>query len=500
MKTRCLLLAVMTVVLLSIGFQTEAAKGQRAVPALGEVLPAEKLREDFRILRSALEQIHPALYLYAPKADFDRLLDETAKSFDQPLSRREFYLRVSPVVERVKCGHTYFDLHQRLLNQMMGEAKPFPLPLFFLNQKACVDFASDDIPVGAEIVSINGQPMAEILPKFMPFIRSDGFNQTMKFRMLTDEFALHHRLVFGAAKEFEIIYIPFGEKKPLKKNLNSITGEEMDKRTSSRHSSRGKLKNYRFRWVNEKTGLLSVNSFDFGLRKKGRQKYRQFLKATFAEIKARPAAKNLIVDVRFNEGGYVGYDALLFTYLAQKPFRDCKTAIAKTLDIPLEKYLDKKEFYKGVEKSIEKSLVKEFKKADDGRFHIIDEKNKIRRPKPNAFKGKIYFLISGWTHSGGAVLCSMALNNDNVTFIGQETGGGHEFYSAGNMAFYTLPNTRCQLEVPMIRYQNALPAKAFPKGSGIRPHHRVMQSQADFIKGRDTVLQFALDLIEKSEK
>ncbi|MFP6903301.1 MAG: hypothetical protein VCB81_06510, partial [Verrucomicrobiia bacterium] len=89
MKTRCLLLAVMTVVLLSIGFQTEAAKGQRAVPALGEVLPAEKLREDFRILRSALEQIHPALYLYAPKADFDRLLDETAKSFDQPLSRRE---------------------------------------------------------------------------------------------------------------------------------------------------------------------------------------------------------------------------------------------------------------------------------------------------------------------------------------------------------------------------------------------------------------------------
>jgi len=484
----------------AVALPAEAAKGRRAVPALGEVLPAEKLREDFRILRSALERIHPALYLYTPKADFDRLLDETAKSFDKPMTRREFYLRVSPVAEKVKCGHTYFDLHQRLLNQLMGEAKLFPLPLFFLGQKAYVDFASDDIPIGAEVVSINGQPMAEILPKFMPFIRSDGFNRTMKFRMLADEFALHHRLVFGEAKEFEIIYLPFGKKQPLKKTLAAITGEEMDKRTSGRHSSRGKLKNYSFRWVDEKTGLLSVNSFDFGRRKKGRQKYRQFLKATFAEIEARPTANNLIVDVRFNEGGYVGYDAMLFSYLAQKPFRDCKTAIAKTLDIPLEKYLDKKEFNKGVEKSIEKSLVKEFKKTDDGRFHIIDEKNKIRQPKPSAFKGQIYFLISGWTHSGGAVLCSMALNNDNVTFIGQETGGGHEFYTAGNMAFYTLPNTHCQLEVPIIRYQNAVPAKAFPKGSGIRPHHQVGQSQADFIKDWDTVLEFALELIKKSEK
>jgi hypothetical protein len=500
MKTRRLLLAVMTVVLLGIGFPTEAAKGRRTVPALGEVLPAEKLREDFRILRSALEQIHPALYLYKPRENLDRLFDETAKSFDRPLTRREFYLRVSPVVEKVKCGHTYFDLHQRLLNQMMGEAMIFPLPIFFLDQKALVDFASDDIPVGTEVVSINGRAMSEILPKMMPFIRSDGFNWTMKFRMLADEFSMHHRLIFGKAKEFEIIYIPIGKMEPLKKTLASITGEELDKRISSRHSSRGKLKNYKFQWVDEKTGLLSVNSFDFGLLKKGRQKYRQFLKTTFAEIKARPAAKNLIVDVRFNEGGYVGYDVLLFTYLAQKPFRDCKTAMAKTLDIPLEKYLDKKEFSKGVEKSIEKSLVKEFKKAGDGRFHIIDEKNKIRQPKPSGFKGNIYFLISGWTHSGGAVLCGMALNNDNVTFIGQETGGGHEFYTAGNMAFYTLPNTRCQLEVPMIRYQNAVPVKAFPKGSGIRPHHRVTQSQADFIKGRDTVMEFALDLIKKSEK
>ena len=127
---------------------------------------------------------------------------------------------------------------------------------------------------------------------------------------------------------------------------------------------------------------------------------------------------------------------------------------------------------------------------------MIDEKNKVHKPKALSFEGSIYILISGWTHSGGSVLCSMALNNDNVVFIGEETGGGHEFYTAGNMVIYTLPNTQCQVEVQMIRYQSNSPENAFPKVSGIRPHHSVTQTHEDFIKGSDTVMQFTLDLIK----
>ena len=97
------------------------------------------------------------------------------------------------------------------------------------------------------------------------------------------------------------------------------------------------------------------------------------------------------------------------------------------------------------------------------------------------------------------MVCSMALNNDNVTFIGQETGGGHEYYTAGNMVLYTLPNTLCQVEVPMILYRNEIPEDSFPKGSGIIPKHQVVQTQKDFISGEDTVMQFALELIRKSK-
>tara|TARA_B100001971_G_scaffold212200_1_gene241679 strand:- start:1470 stop:2942 length:1473 start_codon:yes stop_codon:yes gene_type:complete len=481
-------------------FSGEAAKRKRPVPQLNEVFAPEKLREDFRVVREAMEKAHPGLYLYTPKEKFEGLFEETAKSFTKPLTRREFYLRVAPVVEMAKCGHTYFDLPPRLLNHLNREAKLFPLPVFFLNQKAYVDLEGGTIPLGAEVVAINGRPMAEIIAQFLPYIRSDGFNQTMKHRMLADGFALHHRLAYEVSNEYKIKYISFGKKETLTAKLTAIPGAKLQKHLVGRHSAKGKFKNFQFRWIEKEIGLLTVNSFDFGLKKKGRQKYRGFLKETFNEINSRTGVKDLIVDLRFNEGGYVGHDAVLFSYLAQVPFRENKSAVAKVVDIPLEKYQDKKEFFKGVEKSIEKSLVKEFKQAPDGFFHLIDEKNKVNQPKKRGFKGNIYILISGWTHSGGTVVCSLALNNDNITFIGQETGGGHEYYTAGNMVLYTLPNTQCQIEVPMILYRNGIPEKAFPKGSGVLPKHRVTQTQTDFISGKDTVMQFALDLIHQSKK
>tara|TARA_Y100001960_G_scaffold282422_1_gene316742 strand:+ start:60 stop:377 length:318 start_codon:yes stop_codon:yes gene_type:complete len=104
------------------------------------------------------------------------------------------------------------------------------------------------------------------------------------------------------------------------------------------------------------------------------------------------------------------------------------------------------------------------------------------------------------THSGGAVLCSLLLNNENVTFIGQETGGGHAAFSAGNMVLYDLPNTNCQLEIPLIRYENDLRGREFPKGSGIRPDHKIVQSPKDLIGNVDTVMEFALGMARSSLK
>ena len=476
-----------------------AFAAKRPAPALDEKFTPVQLREDFRVLRSALEKLHPGLHLHTPKAELKQLFDDTVASFKEPATRLEFYLRVAPVVEKVKCGHTYFDLPRRTLKKLSTDAQSFPLPLIFLDRKALMDLPDGAVPLGAEITAIDGHPMPEIIKKMLPYIRSDGLNETMKYRMLGDEFELHHRLVFGEKKEFSVEYIVHGarEKKTIK--LSSVDGRELGKIMARCHSIKGRMKNFAFQKINATTALLSVNSFDFGMKKKGRKRYREFLKKTFSGLKAEPEIKHLIVDVRLNEGGFVGYDTQLFAYLAQKPFRDAKSATTLTLDIPLEQYLDKREFFRGVERSVEKSLVKEFERDPGGGYRMSDELNRLNQPKGMAFGGKLWFLISGWTHSGGATLGSFAVNNDNVTFIGEETGGNRFAYTAGNMVLYSLPHTQCQLEVPMILYRNDTPQGDFPRSRGIQPKHQVIQTQADFIKGRDTVLEFTRDLINRTK-
>ena len=66
------------------------------------------------------------------------------------------------------------------------------------------------------------------------------------------------------------------------------------------------------------------------------------------------------------------------------------------------------------------------------------------------------------------------------------------------MVLYDLPNSMCQLEIPLILYENYRGKKTFPKGSGIRPDHKVTQNQKDLINNVDTVMAFALQLARKT--
>ena len=472
------------------------AKRKKALPppSLEQTFAPGKLKEDVKVLRQALEGGHPGLYLFTEKEDFDRHFEQVEKAFDRPMTLREFYLEVAPLVEKVYCGHTYFDLPQKLLNSLLKEAPQFPLPLIFLNKKAYLDHAGLELPLGSEITAINGIPMKDVMERLLHQVRSDGYNATMKYHILADDFGLRHFLSFGRKETFRVDYLPFGSDEVIQKLIPAISGKKLEGRMTQRHSNTGKLKKYKLGSLEKGISLFSMNTFDFGLNKKGRQKYKGFLRDNFQELEEKDDVQFIILDLRQNDGGFVGNDAQLFAYFAQAPFRDFRSAETMTMNIPVKEHLARNQF----PKMLEKIFAKEFKASESGRFAMIDEKNRRWNPKKTAFDGQVYALISGWTHSGGVVLCSYLLNNDNVTFIGEETGGGHATFTAGNMVLYNLPNTGCQLEVPLIQYENYRGEKTFPKGSGIQPDHKVTQSQKDLIANVDTVMEFALQLARKS--
>ncbi len=83
------------------------ALGHVSLPRVqAETISAKLLREDFQIMRLALEESHGGIYRYTSKAAMDQTFARAYRKIDHPMSALEFWRLVAPVVAEIKCGHT----------------------------------------------------------------------------------------------------------------------------------------------------------------------------------------------------------------------------------------------------------------------------------------------------------------------------------------------------------------------------------------------------------
>ncbi|RZL96970.1 MAG: hypothetical protein EOO88_63305, partial [Pedobacter sp.] len=66
-------------------------------------------------------------------------------------------------------------------------------------------------------------------------------------------------------------------------------------------------------------------------------------------------------------------------------------------------------------------------------------------PDKYAFKGKIYVLINGGSFSATSLFSANMRNLKNVTFVGEETGGSKNIWTAGVIKNLTLPASKLLL-------------------------------------------------------
>jgi len=105
-----------TIKTLSSFFQSSAIASRVFIPAIVMLIaavalpmPAQELapallREDLHGLRESLEEGHSGLYRYTPKAEMDRAFERAESHLNHPMSWRQFYALVLPIVARIRCG------------------------------------------------------------------------------------------------------------------------------------------------------------------------------------------------------------------------------------------------------------------------------------------------------------------------------------------------------------------------------------------------------------
>ncbi|MFF5382987.1 S41 family peptidase [Pedobacter suwonensis] len=112
------------------------------------------------------------------------------------------------------------------------------------------------------------------------------------------------------------------------------------------------------------------------------------------------------------------------------------------------------------------------------------------------FKGKIYVLIDGGTFSAGSLLAANLKALKNITFVGEETGGSKNAWTALTLKSLSLPASQL-----LLRY-GTLPAYFGDitriDGRGVMPDVPVTYVVDDYLAGKDLELDWVLKDVEKN--
>lgn len=465
---------------------------------LFEKFTPQQLKEDFQRMRQELETVQPGLYEYTSKEVMDRYLDSLYATLDQPMTALQFLCTIKPILTKIRNGHNNIYPSEKAVAYIRAKNKFMPFRVIWLGNKLYVKEVytpKTKIPLGSEILTINGQPTQEILHTLLSkYATSDGYNETFPRRLIMASFGGAYYLYIKQSEQFIITYKTSPQASEQTVTLPGVSVQTVrEYAKSKKKAGKAAEKMLAFKMLDASTGLLRVGSFSKSEIKKGGQSFKKFLRSTFKVI-AQKQLKNLILDVRDNGGGDDGYGNLLFSYLTNRPFNYYKYVKTKVSRIAHPRYYN-------VTGSIRlANLFFRFKLRKIARNNYHFKKNPglgTFQPQQNPFLGNLYILVDGGCFSATGEFTSCAHYNKRGKFIGEEVGGNYYKNTSGAMLPLILPHTKTRVTVTLMQY--VMDVKNYPKGRGVKPDFPVAYTIQDILQGKDLVLEKAQSLIKHEQ-
>ncbi len=428
----------------------EAGVANAAIGPFEKKYGRAELQADFNKLKGLIQNVHPKLY--ADEELLAGLLEKNYGLIADGMTELEFFRLLSPIVSALNCGHTSISLSPSCQEQLAVKEKYFPLPLRFIAGKAYIiaNGFAPEIPVGSELLTVNGKTMSEITDTLLANISADGWNTTHKIMILNGWFRYKYQNFMESAETFAIGYRPDPAAASRSAELPGVTNEAWARvnppvwpaESSNAFASR----------FEDGYAVLTMYSF----YPEGRftiAKYKAFIDAFFSQVREKNIT-SVILDVRDNGGGDPYVTSHLFTYLAgaSQPY------FSKT---------------------------------------VVDYYSGLKSPVPlaeNRFGGRLYVLMNGGSFSSTGHLLALLKYQKVGIFIGEESGASFACTDASRD--YSLQNTGIQFRSSTLVWDVAV--EGLVPGRGIMPDHEVVPTLRDYLDKRDSVLEFAVGLISRA--
>ncbi len=425
-------------------------------PVLGtyELLSPEDMRADLDELFVRLHNNHPDPYLWRPKAEVDIDRQRVHDELSQPLSMVGYYKKVAPLIHSLGDDHTNVDLPDDVFQAIIQQEMFFPLGVQIQNQRAYVienASGNDEILAGAEILSMNGIPMPDILAEIKGYL---PFSRAVQLR--------YFWYIFGSLEEYTLeVKLP-GQESPVTQTvpgLNIMTIVQNMQLSDESPATPPEPVTYTRLPEDETIGLLRIDSF-IGLGNS--------VKSAFAQIQ-QDGIQHLIIDVRANGGGMQNQVDLVMNFLTDQPYRHC----SKSWKAPAGGYGS----------------------AATRRESACETRQPIEQPE--RYQGKRYLLLGPKTQSAAITFSTILQDNSLAVLLGEETLAPASFCADASRELASLPRTG-------LPYQNSHTCFVRPSGEadwqrGVVPDFIVETSIEDMLSGHDPVLEYTLELIRSGE-
>lgn len=488
----------------------------------GDKLPAEKLRNDLSILKQVLEGVHIGLYRYTPKTIVDSLFKAGFNKINEPMTEIDFFKIINPIVVAVRDEHTFALPSAAYMQNEIGQtnysgsssdskAKLFPFFVKLIGNKVFIENnLSNDITLnrGDEIVSINGQPMSQVLAALLPTIATNGFSGTFRQRHLEqfslqqtyNRFMAHYAIFIGRPDVFEL-----GIKKPGNPVVQTVKTDALPSSAIynfywRRYSTVNDPKKRKedplgFNLIDNKTAYLRLSAFHVPVWSKYNYSYSTEFRNIFDLINKKNI-QNLVIDLRGNEGGNLSIGAEVLKYICTKPYRIYNYHEVINYKFPaLKKYFRDSTAFPNYPDEVFVRAGNTYRSNPQYRTEAMSRPMEIAA---NPFKNKVYVLVDGATGSAAAMFATaIRVNRRDAIFVGEECGGDIEGPVSGSGADITLPGSKIRVDIPFIQRVVNLEDYPHTKARGIMPDYPVSLTAKDLADGTDTQLKFLLLLIAR---
>ncbi len=470
-----------------------------------EIINKEKAAEDIRFYFSLIDAQHGNPYEYISRTEFKKLVDQKISALPETITNQAFSSILLELNQNIRCGHTSVTPDVTLIKRASDQSNFFPYPISIIDGEIYLDFEDVEIPHASKLLSINGKKSDQILNDLLSLTITDGHIETKLKRELESRFGYYYYLKYGPSATFNVDYSSNQEIST--QSVKAITGNVMLANNYYRPLYKTHERYYHFTHLDAidslHTLVLTLNTFQANP-----EWFYERIASRYNKASKTFDFDNLVLDLRGNEGGDRRLLNILYQIIAGRDLVDPSETHIRAQNIfgtdqliGINGSFNTTQVVAGAESYLKRYFVNE----KDGLFssEVMNwyDEFKLGFDMENVqFEGQVYVLTSGKTFSAAADLARILSSLDNVTLVGEETGGAHEARTANMLLNYALPNSKHNIQIPVIYEKFVNADVSVAAGRGTFPDYHITQSFQDLLNKRDAVFDFTLDLIQENSR